>query len=518
MNTRKRTEDDLDTIPIRYKKQKIVDDELISDDDYSPTSEEDVDDLEERLKDIDVNAYNNLIEVKGIIEQNEPNIMKILHEKFLPNDRARLIQIYEIYKRLPSSTEESLEMKEKFNILCEKYKREYSNYAMFSGSEHAQMKRQLAELENENTDISYKYKILNLPTNNHNKSVIYKKFKDMETMTIGSEEHIKLKLWIDWAVSLPYDTIHKYPFQYSELTMFLRNVRMRLDEEMYGMSNIKEQILLFINSRILNTGMKKCSLGLVGPPGTGKTRICRLLADILGCPFEQISCGGVTGPEFFKGHAYTYIGAQPGMIVQCLRRMKKKNGILFFDEYEKVSNNDMISAELLRITDPEQNSDFRDDYLRELKIDLSGLWLIYSMNTPPLDSAVRDRIDIKYITGYSHKEKIVIIQEYLLPRALKNINRDKGDIIICSKVCSLLIEIVCPKYDKGVRTIDKAVTNICSKISFIVNHQSRRGGLSDFDMSFDVGKKLSYPVCVNQDMLTKLLKSEMNDLDSSYVS
>ena len=507
MNTRKRLNDlqsSSETKKIKlnnYEEHDLSDDELSG----SLSSIEYSIDIEEKLKDVDEEAYNTLIEAKCIIENNEPSILKILHENFIPSDRARLIQVYEIYKQTEPNTEHSFELREKFNQLYEKYQNEYRDYMLFSKQEHTEMKNEIDKLELEHNNISYKYKILSLPATAKNKSIIYRKFKEMEAVSFGSEEYGKLKTWIDWAISLPYDNVQKYPFNHGQLTIFLRNVRSRLDAELYGMDNVKEQILLFMNARILNPGMKKCSLGLIGLPGTGKTRISRLLAEILGYPFEQISCGGVTGPEFFKGHSSTYIGSQPGMIVKCLRNMKKSNGILFFDEYEKVANNDLISAELLRITDPEQNSEFKDDYLSEIDIDLSGIWFMYSMNSIPTNSAIKDRIDIKYVSGYSHNEKRRIIRDYLLPRALHNINRNKSDIIIPDKICSLLINRVCLPTDKGVRTIEKAVVDICNKISFIIKHQSRNGGLSKFEMSFDVGKRIEYPVIINQNILERLI-------------
>ena len=515
MNTRKRTERGLCASQSETKKIKLHE-ELSSE--SSESSLEYSIDIEERLKDIDLNAYDRLIEAKSIIEKNEPNIINILKEKFLASDRARLIQMYEIYKRAEPDTEESFELREKFNQMYEIYKREYKTHTLFSKDEHEQMKRQLEELEKEQIDVSYKYKILSLSTSTENKSVMYRRFKEMEAMSITSEEYGKLKNWIDWVISLPYNTVQRYPFQTSELTTFLGNVRDRLDAELYGMNEVKEQILLFMNTRILNPGIKKCSLGLVGPPGTGKTRISRLLAEILGYPFEQISCGGVSSPEFFKGHSYTYIGAQPGMIVKCLRKMKKSNGILFFDEYEKVASNELISAELLRITDPEQNSEFRDDYLSEIDIDLSGMWFMYSMNTLPSDLAIKDRIDIKYIPGYTHKEKKTIIQDYILPRTLCNINRGKKDIIIPDKVCSLLIEMVCLSFDKGVRNIERAIVDICNKVNFIVNHQERKGGLQKLEMSFDVNTRLEYPVVITEDILNKLVANESICHQDNYIN
>ena len=158
------------------------------------------------------------------------------------------------------------------------------------------------------------------------------------------------------------------------------------------MADIKEQILLFINSKLLNPDMKGCCLGLIGPPGTGKTSIARIIAEVLDYPFEQISFGGVTNTEFIKGHDFTYIGSQPGIIAKSLTRMKYKNGILFFDEYEKISANKDIVSTLLHITDPSQNNTFRDQYLSDITIDLSSIWFIYSMNEFPEDSALKDRI------------------------------------------------------------------------------------------------------------------------------
>ena len=115
----------------------------------------------------------------------------------------------------------------------------------------------------------------------------------------------------------------------------LKQVAQKLDEELYGMHSVKEQILTFINTRLVNPHVRGCSLGLIGPPGVGKTTIARLLASVMDTPFSQMSFGGVRDADFLKGHDFCYVGSRPGEIVRCLSAMKYKNGILFMDEFEK---------------------------------------------------------------------------------------------------------------------------------------------------------------------------------------
>jgi ATP-dependent Lon protease len=273
------------------------------------------------------------------------------------------------------------------------------------------------------------------------------------------------------------------------------------------MQHVKEQILLFVSSKIQNPHMKRCSLGLIGAPGTGKTAISRLLAKVLDFPFEQISLGGISNPDYLKGHEYTYVGAQPGEISKCLKRMKFKNGILFLDEFDKISdNNDMCSA-LLHITDPIQNSEFRDKFLSEITIDLSYLWFIYSMNELPRDSALSDRIYTIQVPGYQLQDKVCIITHYLVPKALRNINISENSIKISPKIAEYLIkEKTDWENSVGVRAIEKVVNNIVSKIDFLVKHQDKKGKLKGFDVSFNTGKVVKYPVTITREIIQILCK------------
>jgi ATP-dependent Lon protease len=313
-----------------------------------------------------------------------------------------------------------------------------------------------------------------------------------------------MKHWLKWATTIPYDNYKVFPFNKKELTTFLQKVSVKLDEELYGMKSAKEQILIFLNAKILNPHMRKCSLGLIGSPGTGKTRLARVLADILGFPFEQISLGGVSDPSFLKGHQYTYIGAQPGEIVKCLQRMGHKNGILFLDEYDKISDNKDLCSALLHITDSSQNSGFSDTFLSGLVLDLSYLWFVYSMNELPKDDALRDRVFIIEVPGYDKNDKVNILREYMLPNALKNVKMDKDSVIMSEKVAEHIVTLVSSDDEQGVRSIEKAMNGIINKLAFIRNHQDRNGNLN-FNVSFNLSKKILFPLDLTEEHVNTFL-------------
>ena len=249
---------------------------------------------------------------------------------------------------------------------------------------------------------------------------------------------------------------------------------------------------------------------------THNTMIAKILANIMDYPFEQISLGGINSSEFLKGHDYTYVGSQPGEIVKCLKQMKYKNGILFFDEFEKIKDQELISS-LLHITDPIQNSEFKDNYLGELTIDLSHLWFIYSMNSLPRDDALSDRMFYIELEGYSHKDKIEIIDRYLFPKLLRNIGLNNNDISMSEETIRYFISKVCSSSDKGVRNIEKNIFDMINKITFLHKNQNQDGVLDGFNVSFDIGEKITYPFIISIPSLNKLLTfkeidSRMNNM------
>ena len=458
-----------------------------------------------KIKKTNKKAYNNFIESKEEIIKSEPSLIKILNEPLLMCDRANLLQLYKIYKSSEQCTEEWLNSRTTLNSLFTQYQHKYKQSCVYTTQEHKDMDKEIKILDGGSVNENLFYKILQLKTSTENKQIIYSKYNEFISMVSTGDEKGKLKNWLNWAVSIPHDKIKTFPFSNNQLTEFLIRISDELDKELYGMKLVKEQIILFVSSKIQNPHMKKCSLGLIGAPGTGKTAISRLLANLLQFPFEQISLGGISNPEFLKGHQYTYIGAEPGEISKCLKRMKYKNGILFLDEFDKISDNKDICSSLLHITDPIQNSEFRDNFLSEITIDLSCLWFIYSMNELPRDSALRDRIYTIEVPGYKFEDKILIIIDYLFPKALKNINTSIDSVKITKNTAKYLIEKISSNEDKGIRTLEKNVNNIVTKLDFIIKHQDKSGNLKGFNMSFNIGKFIKYPITLTDQIINILI-------------
>jgi len=500
------TDDDVSTTPSNEEEEEEEEEEEDEEEDDSDYES----DPEQKLAEKDPEAYNALMDVREEIARTEPNIAAILKTPLRLEDRARLVQLYEIYQSEQPNTEEWLEARSTVNKTFCDMKVGYEHYMKYSSDEHAAMDKEVEGFSGFDSKAAMKYKILQLEASTETKEAIYQKYKEFLDLRPNDDEYGKLRNWLTWATEIPHD--HRKAMRYDNLTEFLRGVSRKLDAELYGMEKVKEQLLIFLNAKILNPSMKKCNLGLVGAPGTGKTMIARLLADVMDYPLEQIACGGVSGPDFFRGHDFTYVGSGPGEIVKCLRRAGCKNMIMYLDEYEKVSDNEATCAALLGITDPSQNGSYRDLYLSDFTMDLGNVWFIKSMNEPPKDTALRDRIFIIQVPGYSFTDKVKIITGYVTPKACTNAGLTPNAISFSEDVAGHLISKVCSREDKGVRTMEKTITDLVNKVNFIKTHQDELGNLEGFKMSFDPKTKLEYPLTMTRVLLDKLIESKDIDM------
>jgi ATP-dependent Lon protease len=451
----------------------------------------------EESSDEDYVPYEN--KVRRCMKSQEPNISQIVNTPLLPEDKCELVELFEIYKMIEEPTLEKLDIRKRIHSKYKESVLRYSQHARYSESEHLSFSKQMTELEQHNTEEDMKYQILKLNTTQQNKRVIYNEYIRMCQLNHADEELPKLRNWLNWAINLPYDNMKL--ISVSKHSETIQKVLAYLNENLYGMEKVKEQILVFLNTRIMNPQMKRCSLGLIGPPGCGKTRIAQLIAEVMDYPLQQISLGGIRNPEFLKGQQYTYIGSEPGEIVRCIRKMGAKNGILFFDEYDKISENKDVCSALLHITDPVQNDKFQDNFLSSINIDLSYIWFFYSMNQKPTDDALADRVFYIHIDGYTQDDKFQIVKNYLLKQAHVNMGWKPNSVSFHDTTIRNLIEIVSPTTDKGVRTLEHAVFTIVNKINFLYHNQNKNGKLP-YSVSFDIQKKVAFPFCLMPDKLT----------------
>lgn len=437
------------------------------------------------------------------IDKKTIKLKDILESPIRQKHKAELFEYYFIFENSLPNSEERMELRQVIHSMYKDYVHEYKQFIQ----NKSQIKHYEKRERKSSSVLDLQYDILKLETTDANKEVIFYKYMELKEKTDHDDEYYKLKKWIKYALELPYDRVKAYPHLQNgtDLTPLLSQMKDTLDKELFGMKRVKEQILLFLHNKLMFPEMRGCCMGLVGPPGVGKTSIARCIATILDFPFQQISFGGIHNSEFLKGFDYTYVGSQPGEISKVLMRMKYKNGILFLDEYEKISQNNDIVSFLLHLTDFSQNNEYRDNYLNDLVLDLSSMWFIYSMNELPDDKALQDRIFTVQVEGYTVQEKVRIMVDFLFPRHLKTQELRPEDMIVSDAVAMHIITLVSKDNEKGIRSMERAVKDIIHKVNFLVIHDNK------IDVSFCYKKsRLQYPVELTTDMVDVFLKDFMS--------
>jgi ATP-dependent Lon protease len=272
-----------------------------------------------------------------------------------------------------------------------------------------------------------------------------------------SAEATVCRNYLDWLISLPWN-------KKSREKRDINEAKKILDQDHYGLTKVKERILEYLSIRQLVKNPKGVILGLIGPPGVGKSSLGQSIARATGRKFVRLSLGGVRDEAEIRGHRRTYIGAYPGRIIQMIKRAGTKNPVFLLDEVDKMSmdfRGDPASA-LMEVLDPEQNSTFLDHYI-DTDYDLSQVMFIVTANMQePIPKPLQDRMEMVRLPGYTEDEKLQIAKHFLFPKQKKVHGLSDSMLKITDKTLQKIIR----EYTReaGVRNIEREITSVCRKV------------------------------------------------------
>ncbi len=319
------------------------------------------------------------------------------------------------------------------------------------------IKKELGESDEDDPEVlELNKKLDTLKLTGEAKSAVEKEIERLSMMAPFSSEYTVSKTYIDWMLDLPWGI-------YTKDSLDISRAAKILDDDHYGLTDVKDRILEFLSVLKLKQDAKSPILCLVGPPGVGKTSLGKSIARSMQRKFIRFSVGGMRDEAEIRGHRKTYIGSMPGRIIQYIKKCNSQNPVIMLDEVDKIGNDfrgDPASA-LLEVLDPEQNKDFRDNYL-EVAFDLSKVFFIATANsTHNIPPALLDRMEFITMPGYITPEKVQIAKQFLIPRQIKQNGLTRKQLHFSPKS----IDIVIDHYtmEAGVRALEREIAKVCRK-------------------------------------------------------
>ena len=373
-------------------------------------------------------------------------------------------------------------------------------------------KRKKSKDEDEITNLRDKLLLMNVDLDT--KSFIMDKYEN--TRKMSGSDHSKGMNWLKTVNKIPYGKYKNMAVSKNDsveiIKKFFTSVKQKLDKNIYGLEDVKQEILEFVAKKITNPDSKGHVLALYGSAGVGKTKIIRSLADALELPFYQINFGGLNDAAVLTGHSETYVGSKPGKVVEILSNSEYMNPIIYMDEIDKIGEHKSteIFGVLTHLLDEEQNSSFQDNYLSNINIDLSKVFFVLSFNDiTKVDEIVSDRLKVIYINPPSLEEKVIICQDKMIPEILLNVNiKDYDTIIIDKEIIEYIISSK-TQPEKGVRQLRKNIEKIINRLNYDILIQN----LQDLCIETNIDNQKT--IVITRSYINDVLKHKE---DANYLS
>lgn len=466
----------------------------------SSSSDDDDDDI------LIIDEVDNIkdIKAKNVIQKTDINrklLEGILRTKLRSSIKKALAENTHWNKQLNEDEDEDYDVNDESDV--------YKKLSIEEKEKVKSMETQIKEINDKSVPEKVKILLSDIPL--ETKAIIIKKLELLQTLENSGSEYKKLREWLDNILKIPFGKYCKFNLSkqndYTEIGNKLYDIKNTLDKAIYGQEQVKEALVELVAKWVSNPPSKGHALAVVGSPGVGKTTLFREgLAKALDRPFASFSLSGMSDESYLSGFAHTYEGSDYGRICRMLTETGCMNPIIFMDELDKIDttrHGSSVVNKIMEIIDFSQNHEYEDMYFGNIKIDLSRVLFVFSLNhIDMIDPILRDRLEVIKVKGFEPKEKVRILKDYIIPKELKEIGLNEKDIIFPDNIISFIIRKI--RKEEGIREGKRAIQIIIRKINLLqyVNNIKRDKKFSYYS------KNVTLPITITEKLVNKLLIEE----------